>query len=321
MWGTSMGHIKRAVLLSENLSNRYDVVFIMKNYPDGVDFVSKRGFTVSTICIDDNDDRTLIDLCEKYRAEKLLIDLHTCSYSPLFEYTCLKNIMTIVFDIAGKFSGDADILINDTFVKEFVAYPELSNRTKKYLGPKFFVMEDCAKPIPPRKKIKDIFITMGGSDPAGLTVKILGSMPEIFFSFNINVVLGPLFTEHRAVRTVTDSRASVHVYENPPDFLELLSRQDVVVTAAGRTLYECAFLGKSVITVPSIEHEETISREYSNLTGSIDIGQWKDGESPKRLAEALNLYESDTGIRQSIFEKSRSLVDGIGLKRVLEIIG
>lgn len=320
VWGTSMGHIKRAVLLSEQLRRKYDVLFIMKNYPDGVEFVKKRGFKVITTAINDNSDQTLICFCQKYKAGKLLIDLHTCPYTVLFEYARLNDIKTIVFDITGKFSQDADVVINDTFVKEFTVYSGLSKRTKKYLGPKFFVMEHSGKLVQTPKPIRNIMVTIGGSDPAGLTVKIMRSLPENFFRFNINVVLGPLFTEHEKVRKIADIRLSVKVYENPPDFLQLLSLQDIVITAAGRTLYECAFFGKTVISVPSIEHEEKTSKEYSFLTGSIDIGLWNDCESPARLSEALNFYENDTGIRQSIFKNSRGLVDGFGLKRVLEII-
>ncbi len=320
VWGTSMGHIKRALLLSEHLTRKYDILFVMKDYPDGVEFVKKRGFKVRTTAIDDNSDQTLMDLCREYKIDKLLIDLHTCPYIALFEYARLEKIKTIVFDITGKFSQDADVVINDSFVKQFTAYSGLSRRTKKYLGPKFFVMENSSKPARMPKAIRNIMVTMGGSDPAGLTLKILRSMPEIFFRFNINVVLGPLFTEQKRVRKITDNLPSVKVYENPPDFLQLLSLQDIVVTAAGRTLYECAFFGKTVISVPSIEHEEKTSSEYSFLTGSIDIGAWNDRESPARLSKALNLYESDIGIRRGIFEKSRGLVDGLGIKRVLGII-
>lgn len=321
VWGTSMGHIKRAILLAGKLRYKYDIIFIMKNFPDGVGFVKGLGFEVITIAVNENSDRTLKDLCEKYKTTKLVIDLYDCPYTSFFEYTRSKNIKTIVFDLTGKFSQDADILINDTLVKEFTVYPKLSGKTRKYLGPKFFVMDDNVNLVPIRETIKNIMVTTGGSDPAGLSLKILRSMPEILFKFNINVALGPLFTEHKDVLKIVGSRTSVKVYDNPPNFLELLSHQDVVITSAGRTLYECAFFGKSVITVPSIEHEENTSQEYSVLTGSIDLGLWNDKESPGRLAKAISFYEDNPVIRQSIYKKSSNLVDGRGLKRVLGIIG
>lgn len=320
IWGTSMGHIRRAILLAAKLKDKYEVIFVMKNYSDGIRFVKKRGITVSIINVDDNTDQVVIDLCEKFNPDMIIMDLAVCPYSRLFEYARIKNIKAIVFDIAGKFLADADILINDSFVDEFTLYPGISNRTSKYLGPKYFIIEETGLVIPPLKRVTDIMITFGGSDPAGLTVKLVCSLPEIFSKFKVNIVLGPLFTEKDEIRQAVGERKCMFVHDNPAHFLRLLSRQDLVITAAGRTLYECAFFGKTVITVPSIEHEAITSREYAILTGSIDIGLWKDGKSPAQLAEALELYQSNPVIRQRIYEKSRQLVDGQGLNRVLEII-
>lgn len=321
VWGTSMGHVKRALLLAENLRNKYDIVFIMKDYKDGVDFVKKNDFEVVTISTDDNSDETLIELCEKYKPLKLIVDLKSCPYSRLFEYAHSKGINTIVFDVDGKFSSASDILINDSFVKEFTEYAGLPENTKKYLGPKYFVMEEMSNPIFVLGQVRDIMITMGGSDPAGLTVKIVRSISENIASHRFNIVLGPLFTERAKVRNMTKAISLMKVYDSPDDFMGLLGRQDIVITAAGRTLYECAFLGKPVITVPSIEHEETTAREYSSITGSTDIGLWEDSVSPGKLLGALKAYCDKTSLRKVVSEKSRGLIDGRGLGRVLEIIG
>jgi spore coat polysaccharide biosynthesis predicted glycosyltransferase SpsG len=321
VWGTSMGHVKRALLLAENLRDKYDVVFIMKNYADGVGLVKKRDFEVSTIAIDDNKDKTLIDFCEKYKPAKLIVDLHSCPYSTAFEYARSKNIGTIAFDIAGKFSAGADILINDSFVKDFTGYSGLPGMTKRYIGPEYFIMEEKHCPVHESEYVKNIMITMGGSDPAGLTVRILRSMPEDFFKYRVSVVLGPLFTDHVNVSSIAKTRSSLVIHDSPGNFIDLLNAQDVVITAAGRTLYECAFLGKPVITVPSIEHEEITAREYSALTGSADVGSWEDAASPGKLLDALEAYNNDSGLRNRVSAKSRDLVDGRGLKRVLQIIG
>ena len=320
IWGTSMGHIRRALLVAGALKDKYDVIFVMKNYSDGVGFVRDRGIVVDTIGTDDDTDKTIIDLCEKFKPQKLFVDLAVCPYNQLFEYARLNNISSVIFDIAGKFSGDADILINDSFVREFTEYPEISSRTSKYLGPKYFIMENSSIPILAPKEIEDIMITMGGSDPSGTTVKILRSLPDTFSEFKVNIVLGPLFIGKDEIQQIADSSDFISIYDNPVDFIRLLSQQDLVITAAGRTLYECAFFGKTVIMVPTIEHEAIASREYSILTGSLDIGRWEDKRSPLRLSEALAAYQSDFSIRQGIHEKSRQLVDGQGLKRVLEVI-
>ena len=100
----------------------------------------------------------------------------------------------------------------------------------------------------------------------------------------------------------------------------ILSQQDIVITSAGRTLYECAYQGRPGIVVPSIEHEGKTSAEYSRLTGGFDVKLWRDEESPNIILQSLREYTRDVSRRKAVFRASRKLVDGKGLKRVLSIV-
>ncbi len=267
VWGISMGHLKRALLLAGRLADSYRIVFIMKNYIDGVAFAQQQGIEVEIIPVDADIDEQLITLCDKYKPEKIIIDLRSTPYTEFFSYTRSRNIQTVVFDITGECTGSPDILINDSLVKQFTRYAHVSAQTRLACGPQYFMVECCHPIVPIREEVMDIMITMGGSDPAGLTVKILNSLLGRAFPYTINVVLGPAFTDRGAVREIAGTKRSVTIYENPANFLELLSRQDIVISAAGRTLYECAYFGRPVIIVPSIEHEVLTAAEYEILSG------------------------------------------------------
>ena len=315
-----MGHIRRSMLLSDALADRYEVIFIMKNYSDGVAFVQNSGRQTEVIDVTDDDDETLISLCDRHAPQKVIFDLYANNYSLFFDYARSNRVKTIVFDIIGKCRGVPDVLINDSFVEEFTDYRQLSGRTALYTGPDYFLI-DRPYSIPPiHTYVREIMVTMGGSDPAGLTGKILSSLVKINApDCTINVVLGPAFSAHGEIDDLARSHDCITVYKNPLDFLELLSRQDIVITAAGRTLYECAYFGRPVIIVPSIDHETITAKAYAERTGSFNIGLWNDATSPYAIIDRVNSYR-DYLFRKEIFNVSRKLIDGNGLKRVLRAI-
>ncbi len=320
VWGISMGHIKRSLLLSSLLAEEYRIVYIMRNYQDGVAYVRKQRIEVETIDIDDDRDDLLIQLSEKYAPAKIIFDLRITPYIDIFDYARVNNIQTVVFDIIGKCAGSPDILINDSFVEEFTKYPHLNIQTKLALGPEYFLLEKQPDITPIKSTVQDLMITMGGSDPADLTVKVLSALMKQNIEYNINIVLGPSFTEHKKICGLVNNKSNIKIHQNPANFLELLSRQDIVVTAAGRTLYECAYLGRPVVIVPSIEHEAVTSAAYSRLTGSLNIGLWDETTSPIKIHNALSAYIDNYNLRASVFSTSRSLVDGQAVKRILPLL-
>lgn len=324
VWGISMGHIRRSLLVADAFSETCRVIFVMKNYPDGVAYVRAAGYQVETIRVDDDSDGTIIALCEKYAPQRIIFDLYANPYTRLFDYARTKTVESVVFDILGKCVGIPDILINDSFVKDFVSYPHMDGRTKKYLGPAYFIMDKCPEFVPIRSEVRDVMITMGGSDPAGLTTRVLRCLVgerEQRKGLRICVVLGQLFTERDAVRRLAERSESVIIHENPSNFLALLAGQDIVVTSGGRTLYECAYLGRPAVVLPSIDHEEATSSAYATATGSFDAGIWNEEQSPGKIWAAIERYRNDHSLRRSVSDSSRFLVDGGGMRRVLRLFG
>ena len=322
VWGISMGHIKRSLILSTALAkNKYRVIYIMKNYPDGVAYVRQYGFYVDTIDVEDNSDDCLIALCKKYSPKHVIIDIFHLYYNVFFQYARENSIQTIVFDTLGNCVGQPDILFNDSLVSKFTDYSHLNGKTKTFIGPKFFMIEDTPEIVQiSNDKVQNIMITMGGSDPAGLTIKILRSMIERLLEFNVNVVLGPSFNEEKDVYALLETRHSVVIYKNPENFLNLLSRQDIVISSAGRTLYECAYFGRPSIIVPSIEHERETAKEYAKHVDVFDVGLWDEMLSPDKIFRAITQYKNNYYLRKNAFTLGRTLVDGSGLKRIIRII-
>lgn len=323
VWGISTGHITRMFLLARALDNKYKIIFVMKNYPDGVDFIKDAGFDVETIDTKDEYDATLISLCEKLRPEKVVFDLYSNSYRVFFDYARKKSIQTIVFDVMNNCSGVPDVLINDSLVEKSTFYKHLVGATKLCLGLDYFLLDNPPSVMGIRREVRQIMLTMGGSDPANLTLNILQVLLKInaCADCSLNVVLGPLYQEKNEVFALVKNYQQIRVLEAPNNFLDILSKQDMVIIAAGRTLYECAYLGRPAIVAPSIEHESVISSLYAEKTGSINLGLWDAKMSPLKLGESIAAYKSNYALRCSMHTAGRALIDGRGKERILEIFG
>lgn len=324
VWGISMGHIIRSLSLANHLKKRYKIIFLMKNYFDGVDYVKKLGWDVYTISIEDDTDETLIDFCKEQKPVKIIFDLNNFNFPFFTQYAKEIGLDVIVFDIKGNVQGEPSTIINDSIAHEHVNYHHLDKNIKLYIGPKFFLLpkEYLNKN---EKKInlvaKNIVITMGGSDPAGLTIKIIKGIHSNFLNVHYHIILGPAFDNTKIIKEVSESLQNVSIYIDPPNFMNILFNADIAITAGGRTLFESAFLGIPVIILPSIEHELVTAIEYSKRTDAINLGMWDDERSPHSLFLSLRNYLNNYEKRQSISKASKNLIDGMGLFRVIDIIG
>lgn len=93
-----------------------------------------------------------------------------------------------------------------------------------------------------------VLITMGGSDPAGLTLKVLQSIDLLDEEFNTVAILGSGFQEHVATRLWAETAERKYNFLiNVEDMPSVMTRSDMAIVSFGVTAYELATLG-----VPSI---------------------------------------------------------------------
>tara|TARA_R110002110_G_scaffold269913_1_gene485612 strand:- start:6743 stop:7756 length:1014 start_codon:yes stop_codon:yes gene_type:complete len=320
VWGVSMGHIKRAMISATALKGLYEVFFVMKNYADGVQYVRNAGFEVETISKNDDTDATLIEIVDKHRPAKVIFDLKENPYKKFFEFARGEKIQTIVFDILGKCDGAPDVIINDSIVPEYTSYTFNQKNTTVLTGPEYFLSEGLPTPLPLNEKVINVAITMGGSDPAAITKKIVKFLTTHEDEKIYHIVLGPLFPveEEKEIRRLCLASHRFRIYRNPPNFLELLAVQDLIICAGGRTLYECAYLGRPAIVVPSIDHENTTAQIYNQLTRCQNVGLWTD-KTAQAIWRAIEEYGS-IRFRKEVSNLGRNLVDGLAYNRIMNII-
>ncbi|MBG0777065.1 MAG: hypothetical protein H0S85_11620 [Desulfovibrionaceae bacterium] len=315
-WGVSMGHAMRAMTVGLHFLVDHLVYFLMRDYPEGVAFVRSSGFQVLEAPADKADAAILLPHVERLRPALVVTDLPSLDGARIFDRCRELDVPTAAFDIRGDLTGAPDLVINSSAVPSFTAYPDLPASTARLTGPAYHVLRDVPEVQPVHETVSNVLLTCGGSDPAGLTLRALRALAARPLPFALHVVLGPAYADTVRVKVAAhDAEGLVLVHECPEDFVGLLSRADVVVTACGQTLYECAALGRPAVMLPSIEHEEEEAAFFAREAGFADVGRWDDAASPERLRAAVDRL-MDPAVRRALHEAGQRLVDRQGFSRV-----
>ncbi|MEW6263539.1 MAG: hypothetical protein AB1641_10740 [Thermodesulfobacteriota bacterium] len=190
------------------------------------------------------------------------------------------DLWTIVLDDVGRPFPWADVIVNSGILARPDPYPP---GARLLLGPEYLILPESYDPVSwdrsTRRDSPTVMITFGGSDPTGLTLKVIRAISKRKWpGVSFKVILGPGFGPGRDVRDLVDkTTADIEVIENPPELLPWFLQADLVFCAGGRTLYELHALGVPVLAIASIGHEVEGVRAFKDR-GLIEAGleQWNE---------------------------------------------
>ena len=186
---------------------------------------------------------------------------------------------------------------------------------------------------PPERPV--VLVTMGGSDPAGLTLKAVEALDLMDEDFESVLVLGPAFPHHEALkRLIAGARRSftlrvcaadmpglmTHDFggaEHPPTLASLMAQADLALVSFGVTAYELASLGVPAIYLCLTEdHAESASMLVeAGLGKSLGVAS---RVSEKILAEAVR--DSLARIVCGEQPAPERPIDGRGAERIALIV-
>ena len=319
--GLSFGHAFRCMALAQRLRDRHgaEVGFLMGDNPDGVRVVRDRGFQIETTVRDADMEAAKI---EQMGADLVVFDLPEPAAWPLAR---IRNGRAVaVLDDTGGKRLDADLVVNGSVVPELRRYPFRHPGTEYLLGPEFCVLGgdfDAARPRAHARTVDRLLVTLGGSDPAGLTAPVVRALAQASPSIRADVVLGPGFVgagEIRAIAATADAQTMVH--EAVPSLAEMMRRADLAIAAGGRTAYELAATGTPAILIASHPAEAPVVRAFERLGTCLAMPDADPAADPGAMAAylqaALSSLSADVARRTRMSRMGQAAVDGRGRDRV-----
>jgi UDP-2,4-diacetamido-2,4,6-trideoxy-beta-L-altropyranose hydrolase len=192
-----------------------------------------------------------------------------------------------------------------------------------YVGWEWVLLRRYFADRPKRKEHGDspvVLVTMGGSDPFGMTLKAVKSLNMMDVDFRAVVVLGPGFTHQKNFEElITNSKHCFDVRYNVFDMSQVMVNADLAIASFGMTAYELAAMGvPAVFTCLTEDHAESASA-FVRAGISMSLGVYSDlalDDLVQSIADLLDNSEK----RAQMASQARKLVDGRGARRIAKQI-
>ncbi|RJP21632.1 MAG: hypothetical protein C4527_23355 [Candidatus Omnitrophota bacterium] len=260
----SFGHASRCRILAKILWEKWDAecLFLMQDFPEGIDYIRQHGFRVRTI-----DGQESLNLCSaallrsvrEFRPDWLVLDvLELDPFLSVYDEIRSHGSRILVMDDCRFQIPPVDVYFNSSILAHEKLAGVKSVKTRLFLGPRYFIFdEELLRGESNLAKDRfNVVLTFGGSDVTGMTVKTIEQLvkkdwPAVLFT----VILGPGFSGQTQLGTLLEGRDSFRMVLNPPNVIPYLRDCDFALCAGGRTMYELIYLGKNFLSIPSVDHE------------------------------------------------------------------
>ncbi|MBN1104389.1 MAG: hypothetical protein JXL84_13310, partial [Deltaproteobacteria bacterium] len=101
------------------------------------------------------------------------------------------------------------------------------------------------------------------------------------------------------------------------DMAALMAWADMAVSGGGSTCWEMAYMGLPNLVLVLAENQKGVAVSLDRLGCSVRVGS-KETLSAGRMSEIAGALVRDRDKRRHMAEKGRSLVDGLGVQRVVD---
>lgn len=295
-----LGHIMRTLVLAKELEKSNLVTYVCldeKQFDKGAELVSQMGIPVIKI----KEEKDIL----KYSGDLIIIDKYKLQEE---YYKDLKATFGKVVSIDDNCELDyyySDIIINQNIYAKELNYKS-SPETKLLLGSDYVMMRNEfneKKTIKPKENIKDILITLGGSDSNNITEILIKEL--LYSGYKLHVIVGNAFTNCEDLKKY--SSENVKLYRNAK-MSEVMNKCDLAITAYGSTIYELCYMGIPSLGIESAENQKRL-KEYFSKNGIIT--EVRFGSIIEQI-QKLNYKE-----RMRLNSSMNKLIDGKGIKRII----
>ena len=299
--GLSFGHLARCLILSKIVKEFYrsENVFLMRDYAEGINHALQAGETVKILpkeILPLDEQTTILSVANELEPDWMIIDLPysdlDTSYYPTLR---LQGTKILFIDDSRFINPGVDVVLNSSIFAPAKTGKFSDEKTTYFLGPEFLIFDEALKDATPIRKesIINIILTFGGSDPTGLTKKVLTTLlgeqwPQFFF----RVILGPGYADPiSAITLLNGHEQHFGVEVKPLNIFSFFQGCDFAVCAGGRTMYELYYLDKIYLPIASSDHEAKVIAEFiRRKITSYGLTSWNPTVFIRTFKEMLKMF-------------------------------
>jgi len=330
------GHLVRCLALAEAMqeSGRWEVIFAIGEDQGGVETARSRGFRVEKLhdTSDPNAEEKWISLLvERHQCQLLVADIRTKLSASVLQSIRYSGVKIALIDDISDRRLSADIAFYPPIPQ--IAELDWSNFEGQLnvgwewiLMPPLFAAEHAKQKqmtakvaaIDNERTVPRLLVTMGGSDPAGLTLTVLQAIDSITEEFEVTLVVGKAFTHTNPLNALlATARRNYRVLNNPPSMAAVMADADLAIASFGATAYELAAMGVPAIHLCLTDDHARSASALAAANASVNLGQYSSVNHVK-IQSAIRNWLSDPDSRKNAGQTARTLVDGNGVYRVTQ---
>jgi len=310
-----LGHISRcSALYDEGERRGIDTKLFIHGNTKNLDFLNGRIF------------ENINWLSENY----LINNINKMDYCIIDSYLASERIYSIIssksknvlfIDDNSRISYPKGIMVNPSLSTDSLRYP--SNDEILYLlGHKYIILRSPfinIERITLNKVVKEVLITMGGSDFRELTPKILNNICVKYPEIKFNVIIGNAFSNLKHIKR--NEQNNVEFYLNIDEELmeKLMIRSDVAITSAGQTIYELLATQTPFIAIKVVDNQNNNINGLMKIHTQQSIIEYDNKRFDEKLDSEFKemlCYEK----RKRYFNVYKNVVDGFGTRRIFDIL-
>src|SRR5471032_1189327 len=210
-----------------------------------------------------------------------------------------------------------DLLLNQNLSGTAQAYASLLGADcRALLGPRFAMLREefrCPA-IAIKPQARRVLVNFGGFDAAMQTHHAMLALAD-FDALEVDFVAGADNPAWEQMQVLAATRPHWRLQCFVSDFYRLMTEADLFIGAGGGTSWERAAMGLPTICIAVSNNQQANGEVMAAAGAHVFLGS-REQVSVEQLRLAIGFVVGNQGLRQSLAERSRQLVDGRGAQRV-----
>lgn len=317
-----MGHVMRCMELAKEFKHRSIEVLFISKYSKEVNEILENN-CIDFININSDDLEEELEEVKKIILEEKIDTILTDSYflSDKYLLELKKYVDTLIsIDDNSLYYYPSDFIINGNIYANGLDYKIINNKSKLLLGTEYTILRDEFQNefnYIVNEQVKNILITMGGSDINDFTPFVLDSIKEI--DVNINVIIGKSFKCIDKIKSIAKGNKNINLIYNPSNISEIMKNTDIAISASGSTVYELGVIGVPTILIIQAKNQENIAYELDKNNIMINLGYFYNINKRDILLIVENLMNNFSK-RISMSKSTKYLISSYGVKNIVNYI-
>jgi len=280
----------------------------------------------SVIAVDDeirDADGTSL-LLKKFSSEFIVLDHYflTQRWVDRVRDSSIKSFIAIE-DLDREWT-DIEFVVNGNLNQSVSLHPD--SRAVALSGGKFAIISSeyrllRNKGILPPSARQQVTISIGGSDPKGLTALLLSAVLDVCRDdWPIEVVVGAFFKHLEPIRQLTKGFHQTMLSVNKPSMADSYSKSRLALGAGGTSAWERACLGVPAVLLSIAPNQVSVCESLARAGGAIYLGP-ADHVTRQQVSGAVSDLISSPALLDESSQAGSRAIDGYGAKRIIQIVG